>query len=1653
MKLTFPDKLLVLLLLSSLLSAQLSSNFDPRMSSIKEPTPSTSNLNSTEVEELAGSTQPPSVSTNPQVAVEEEQAWYEPENYLYTGDASLLSSSRCQNSFQLTAQPGAIPQDLKDLLYQPTVSLTNTVNFLNLIFQASELRETSVREDIEWYHALSRSLLVGESPGLVRNALLSFDADPTAPHPQLVLWASKGSSQDIYLQDLTLTWEKLHLLPHGLNQSWFTLLKSNTPYFPSLSKQVLLNDLSTLDTPKWAHGGTYVTNSSGLQWGEAPFLECKEERYLPGWLLTLSMPFHGLKPDLSPEFRGVIRVDVNIQDFDVNQCSTGDFWFADTHQCNRTSMECQPIPRQGFRLGQYCCRCKEGYYSLPAVTEDQLDDSSSSSHGCYPVIPVCVPCWPGCKQCQDGSPCWVQEDWHLRAVLLTVHSFFMALVLISMLRVYQCQRTRPIRASGLLLLEIILFGSLLLYFPVLIIYFKPSTFRCILLRWVRLLGFAIVYGTVTLKMYRILNAFLSCTAQRVPYMSSTSVLKMLGVMVLTVKWFLCAWTVGVLQNQDRNIPQLITLTTADGQSFKVCDLDRWDYMMAIAELLFLCWGSSLSSAVKSVPSAFHEPRYMGIAIHNELLFSTVFHLLRFVKPSLHPDWMLLLFFFHIHFTIGVTLGLLFFPKLIKEDIASEMYEDEVELPRSCLHLNNSFTSACWSDHNLDPDDIRGELKKLYAQLEVHKTKKMENKNPHLQKKRSSRLLLGRSLIRRIAEIPESTSRQGSRKNKDTSGAGGQQKRSASCLATSESTHVIIRNETAKLPSPETQRCVALKDSSLINPSLNICMTKRASETESIDTAPLFCKSLSAQNLAVDNNFLHPLPTRVQKSFSFTEKHRDHYPLSPTKNTVNASDVFKTSLKDKLFDKAEIKEQPTDSNMPNQKQVSEHETLTPKVTSPPALLYVCPWEFASSLPSSSSPVSKVESGLDSDVESPRPKPPISSSAPGSPYSFAKPMAHCGFSFHSTTQTVLLARSVVAKKRNSKYSNKNKLGKEEVSSQQTRSMTLSNAIKSVKNTPQTPIRSRTCGDSKPRLVKQTAISESPDRNSICNAPQHTHQWEFKDMMCKNITHSQNCSKHSLCPASSIERTKVSWHQDRAFLSAPRSTVCRWDVPKPTYRQSSIADICHWEVKQQDLLQPKDLYADDGSNCESDSKQMQITTGDKDICTWASLGKTSRTSCSNSKSEIGTKQHQSHTEAEGFLYNAKQDSAKSVSEAAQPTERVIYVHAHPDTKMQSLEKQEVLRTDICPWETTDTHRNPETMCVDVYPWKFNATLEKCSETLRGSDSKSLTMPSPQRLLRKQLISPVAMKKFPWDFPEGFSCQWKSEKFPKTDAEKPRADVKKTKAMPYPLTKQLISCPWDLPEAPPMEKEVHLLELEEASQQPRQGEDNMVLPSQVSTTNKTDSCSQEGEASKRSKGITIKKEVDASVLKKESVHAKICLWENIKLDSEQPEKSTQKQITPHVNVDPMHTGEPGNQIQNNQTSYSDICPWKTEPAQSQNDLQAHICPWELEVSGTSTMQESVHRDVSTLVNDSEGPAIRKNSISEKMDEDTSAHTAQGARVNRPLTRCDALCPWEIKAGSQASITLYDNNSDIFTWEEPIAEEGSDAESAAEAFIFPPDV
>lgn len=70
-----------------------------------------------------------------------------------------------------------------------------------------------------------------------------------------------------------------------------------------------------------------------------------------------------------------------------------------------------------------------------------------SSGKCYPNMPICHPCWPGCRSCQDSTPCWVQEDWPLRAGVLAIQGLFMLLVFVSMLVAYQHRRDRVSQSS------------------------------------------------------------------------------------------------------------------------------------------------------------------------------------------------------------------------------------------------------------------------------------------------------------------------------------------------------------------------------------------------------------------------------------------------------------------------------------------------------------------------------------------------------------------------------------------------------------------------------------------------------------------------------------------------------------------------------------------------------------------------------------------------------------------------------------------------------------------------------------------------------------------------------------------------------------------------------------------------------------------------------------------------------------------------------------------------------------------------------------------------------------------------------------------------------------------------------------------------------
>ncbi|TMS09005.1 putative G-protein coupled receptor 158 [Larimichthys crocea] len=243
-----------------------------------------------------------------------------------------------------------------------------------------------------------------------------------------------------------------HLHNRTADTEWYHDVKDKKK--PSFKKRVLSQDFRSVDN-SLKRGESFIPDKTHVKWS-APYLECENGNFVPRWLLTLSAAFYGLKPNLAPEFRGVVRVDINLQDVDIDQCST-DGWFAGTHRCNTTTMECLPIHGHGFVLDKYKCHCKKGFYHHNRVAVNgftgmgrkgkaadsgpNADEGSSSD---------CMPCQQGCAYCKDDTPCVAREDGALRMAVLSFQCLCLLIVFVSMVLIYHFRRNKVRRCTSLI---------------------------------------------------------------------------------------------------------------------------------------------------------------------------------------------------------------------------------------------------------------------------------------------------------------------------------------------------------------------------------------------------------------------------------------------------------------------------------------------------------------------------------------------------------------------------------------------------------------------------------------------------------------------------------------------------------------------------------------------------------------------------------------------------------------------------------------------------------------------------------------------------------------------------------------------------------------------------------------------------------------------------------------------------------------------------------------------------------------------------------------------------------------------------------------------------------------------------------------------------
>lgn len=198
-------------------------------------------------------------------------------------------------------------------------------------------------------------------------------------------------------------------------------------------------------------------------------------------------------------------------------------------------------------------------------------------------------------------------------------------------------------------------------------------------------------------------------------------------------------------------------------------------------------------------------------------------------------------------------------------------------------------------------------------------------NPHLQKKRSSKKGLGRSLMRRITEIPESVHRQCSREDKEAGEHGSNRnsicmlkknpfdpthpvkpakeetlKNKVFSLKKSHSSYDHVRDQSEDSNSSATDKMeVTTAEGSLLDTLMGKKLVKKKSSenvsvpSESTESVPLVCKSASAHNLTADKKPIHPRASMLQKSLSVIASAKEKT-LGLTGKTQSTEDSNKKS---------------------------------------------------------------------------------------------------------------------------------------------------------------------------------------------------------------------------------------------------------------------------------------------------------------------------------------------------------------------------------------------------------------------------------------------------------------------------------------------------------------------------------------------------------------------------------------------------------------------------------------------------------------------------------------------------------------------------------------------------------------------------------------
>ncbi|KAI0981485.1 hypothetical protein GJ496_000947 [Pomphorhynchus laevis] len=430
---------------------------------------------------------------------------------------------------------------------------------------------------------------------------------------------------------------------------------------------------------------------------------------------------------------GLLLCYFNVSNVDIDQCNENKP-FGITNKCP-LGTKCNFIANRGFNLGAYVCVCSNHLRQQINFSGLALEIKSYYQQSLPKCQFVCS---------VEDDLCTLVVNKKMRLAMIVTQITFVLITMLVASFVFYHRDNKVIRSYLWKVLVITSIGCALVYSSVIMQAMNPSPLTCILQSWLREVGFVIVYGTVMLRLYKLLVEFQSRKARSI-HLKENDLLQYLVVIICIVSVYLLAWTlVNLDHSKDVKIEYnfLFEGKTKSGERFIICQPRLWNYLAEILEFLFLCVILHLLYCTKTAPSSYNSKRKaIAIGVYLEIVVSVACNLLRFALwRTTNPDIVLMLYFVRCHLTMTMSILIDFYLKIFIQ-LCSTKKERKVRYQSSIDPTDTEFSALrfCSSGEpitisEMDSDDIKVELKRLYNLIHTLRLQNMRQANPHLPRK-------------------------------------------------------------------------------------------------------------------------------------------------------------------------------------------------------------------------------------------------------------------------------------------------------------------------------------------------------------------------------------------------------------------------------------------------------------------------------------------------------------------------------------------------------------------------------------------------------------------------------------------------------------------------------------------------------------------------------------------------------------------------------------------------------------------------------------------------------------------------------------------------------------------------------------------------------